>query len=131
MSNHAVREFRGTSDFADVSAARRFVRSQLVDIDPAVSSDMQLAVSELVTNAIEHGHADTVIVDISCVDGEVILVVTHPGTTDDLPDVDSWQPAPPEALAGRGLGIVRHLATSVSMRRLGDRVSITVRRSLA
>ena len=130
MSGHAVRQFSGTSDFSDVSAARRFVRAQLVNIDPDVSADLQLAVSELVTNAVEHGKADTVTVDIVCEDDEVVLMVTHSGSSDLLPDVDAWKTAPADAVAGRGLGIVRRLATSVSVQNHDGRVSITVRRSL-
>lgn len=131
MSSHAVRRFSGTSDFSDVAAARRFVRSQLSEINPDVSSDLQLVVSELVTNAVEHAHAEHVTVDVTIDGNAVVLTVAHRGTLDDLPDVADWRPAPADALAGRGLGIVRRLATSVTVEQQGDQVCIVVRRALA
>ena len=53
-----VRRFDCSSDFSDVASARRFVRQSLVGIDPAVSSDMQLVVSELMTNAMKYAFPD-------------------------------------------------------------------------
>ncbi len=123
-----VWRFDGSSDFSDVASARRYVRKALADIDPAISSDMQLVVSELMTNAIEHAAGPEVTVELAIHDHAVMLSVTCHGSAP-LAPVEDWQPAPPEARAGRGLAIVRQLATHVAVDHAGDALRIRVERA--
>ena len=60
-SGRGKRSERFTADVAELAAARRFVRRSLSsEVPERVVHDAQLVVSELVTNAIEHGHGDAV-----------------------------------------------------------------------
>lgn len=96
--------------------------------------DMELVTSELVTNAIIHpeatsGRVGTVAVDVELNDA-VVLLVSNVGPAGAIPPVDSWQPAPPLAASGRGLGIVRRLCDVVSVEQDGDRAVVRCRRRL-
>jgi anti-sigma regulatory factor (Ser/Thr protein kinase) len=123
-----VRRFDHSSDFSDVAAARRFVRQALADVDPAISTDLQLAVSELMTNAIEHALSPHITVEVTIDVGEVVLTVTSHGSGP-LAPVSTWEPAPPVASAGRGLGIVRSVATNVTVDHVDDTLRISVHRA--
>lgn len=71
-----------------------------------------LIVTELFTNAIEHGEADEVRVGVG-VDDHVTVVVSHPSTTGEpVPLVAVMPPATSER--GRGLAIVDRLALRVA-----------------
>ncbi len=128
VPSRLVRKFEQSSDFSDVAAARRFVRQALADVDPAISADLQLAVSELVTNAIDHAASPHVTVEVAIEAGEVVLTVTSHGSGP-LAPVTTWVPAPPEASAGRGLAIVRSIATNVTVDHRGDTLRISVHRT--
>lgn len=123
-----VRRFDHSSDFSDVAAARRFVREALADVDSAISADLQLAVSELMTNAIEHAASPHVTVEVAIDVDEVVLTVTSHGSGP-LAPVATWEPAPPEASAGRGLAIVRSVATNVTVDHVDDTLRISVHRA--
>jgi anti-sigma regulatory factor (Ser/Thr protein kinase) len=128
VPNPLVRGFDHSSDFSDVAVARRFVREALADVDPAISADLQLAVSELMTNAIEHAAGPHVTVEVAIDVGEVVLTVTSHGSGP-LAPVTTWEPARPEASAGRGLAIVRSVATNVTVEHVGDTLRISVHRA--
>lgn len=128
VPSRLVRKFEQSSDFSDVAAARRFVRQALADVDPAISADLQLAVSELVTNAIDHAASPHVTVEVAIEAGEVVLTVTSHGSGP-LAPVTTWVPAAPEASAGRGLAIVRSVATKVTVDHRGDTLRISVHRA--
>jgi anti-sigma regulatory factor (Ser/Thr protein kinase) len=124
-----IRQFDCTSDFSDVAAARRFVRSSLADVSADVVADLQLIVSELMTNAIEHGSCSDVTVELGVDDREIVLSVTSRGEGE-IPPVAEWVAAPADALAGRGLAIVRELASHVWVTRDGDLSTVHVVRGL-
>lgn len=67
---------------------------------------VQLLVSEIVTNAIVHGHADSVSMRLSCDDRAEVLI--------EVDDHSSGSPevreAGPEDEGGRGMRLVAHLA---------------------
>lgn len=95
---------------ADVRApgqARAFVRGRWPGLDDAVLDDVTLIVSELVSNAVQHGKPDIVLrmlvepfsIDVSVLDhGEQV-----PSTTIQVPEGT--------ATSGRGLSIVDRLAS--------------------
>ena len=89
---------------------------------------MQLIVSELVSNAIEHGASEQVAVEISVSKTKVVLSVESHGFVDQLPPLEQWALAPADEVSGRGLGIVRDLADSVQVVRENSSITITVQR---
>lgn len=114
-------------DTREVAAARRFVRARLQSSPSWLVDDAALAVSELVTNAVEHGVAGPIVVGVGRDDDGVVVQVTSVGPS---PDVDApvhWSAAPPHAGRGRGLGIVAGIASAVELDRAGDRLTTSVR----
>lgn len=122
---------RFPTDTAHVAEARSFVRSLLTDSGAEdLVADFVLMSSELVTNAIEHGTGEAVDVTVSC-DGEVAsLSVTSVGNAGDVGPSSEWHLAEPEAITGRGLGIVKALAHRIQVCRRGDQLRIVVERDL-
>ena len=102
---------------ASVRQARQFVADSLAGLAAAVSAedidDMKLVVSELVTNAIEHGQASTVRVEVATTDHTFRLTVR--GGRGFIPNPDTQRMAPPAQLSGRGLQIVRSLTDSMDI----------------
>jgi anti-sigma regulatory factor (Ser/Thr protein kinase) len=114
--------------FEQVGTARRFVRRELSAASPDLAGDMQLIVSELVSNAIEHGASEQVTVEISVSNAKVVLSVESHGFVDQLPRLEQWALAPSDEVSGRGLGIVRDLADAVQVVRENSSITITVHR---
>ena len=106
MARHAVVEF----------LVARGVSSVLVE-------DLELVTSELVTNGVLHGQPGPIDVEL-CLSEQIMLRVTNHGPVRAIPPVVDWQPPPPMALRGRGLGIVRRLSDHVAVD--GDDRSSTV-----
>ncbi len=114
---------------ANVSAARRFVRSELEGRVPADAvTDLMLATSELVTNAFEHGEPKPVSLTVRSNREEASITVVSAGEGSRVPDVDDWKTAQADRISGRGLGIVREIADDVKVERTGGKVAITVHR---
>lgn len=95
---------------ADVRApgqARTFVRERWPELDEGVLDDVTLIVSELVSNAVQHGEPEILLrmlvepfsIDVSVLDHGT----TVPPATIEVPDTG--------ATSGRGLSIVDHLAS--------------------
>jgi len=110
---------------AEVSTARRFVRSNLTGVPDAVASDAQLVASELVTNAIEHGAGGPVTMSVHFGDDAVAVTVESVGPAPGVGAVDDWRSADADEITGRGLGIVRAVADEVSVTRSPGRLVIT------
>ena len=91
------------------------------------SLDVAVAVTELVTNALEHGAAPVSVV--ARWNGQLTIDVTDAGTGDDDPDAWGTVPAPDGAERGRGVWIVRQLMDTYDARRgpKGTRVRVTLR----
>jgi len=114
---------------ANVSAARRFVRSELEGRVPADAvTDLMLATSELVTNAFEHGEPQPVRLTVRSNREEASITVVSAGEGSRVPDVDEWTTAQADRISGRGLGIVREIADDIKVERSGGNVAITVHR---
>jgi anti-sigma regulatory factor (Ser/Thr protein kinase) len=118
--------------YENVAAARRFVAERLdgMAADRCVVDDLRLAASELVTNALEHGEHEPVVVELGVNTGVVSLSVTSRSPHDHVAPVSDWSVAHADEITGRGLGIVRTLADDVSVSRGGGMLTITVERRL-
>lgn len=116
---------------ANVSAARRFVRTELEGRAPADAvTDLMLATSELVTNAFEHGTPQPVRLTVRSNRDEASVTVVSggEGEGDRVPEVHDWMTAQADRISGRGLGIVREIADDIKVERSGGNVAITVHR---
>jgi anti-sigma regulatory factor (Ser/Thr protein kinase) len=94
-----------------VGVARDEVRSFLSSVwpDPELVDDVRLVVSELVTNAVRHGVPPvTLDVDVVQADGRRRIVVV-------CRDAGPWDGTPPSPTGGRGLQLVRAIATEVQI----------------
>jgi anti-sigma regulatory factor (Ser/Thr protein kinase) len=103
------RQQRFPRDSRELSHIRRFVRTwfEQHDVAAAAVDDFELAISELATNAIQHGAGSTIDVRLA-VHGDVLTAVVAADSDHmaRIGQVETWQIAPPEAVNGRGLGIV-------------------------
>ncbi len=111
------------------SAARSFVATTLRDDGAPAHAveDFKLAISELVSNIVEHGagRGFDVCIDLARPDLWVVGIecaATDAGPT--LPDPAAWTLAGPDELSGRGLGIVRALMDDVAVHTAGGRLTI-------
>lgn len=105
-AEHAVLSLSATPEI--VPAARRFVRDCLADwrLQPELSSDAALLVSELVTNAIRHG-PPPVYLDISLEPDRVRISVADSSQSEPRPlSPGHW------AESGRGLALMEALAAT-------------------
>lgn len=117
--------------FENVATARRFVADRLDGAaDACIVDDLRLAASELVTNAVEHGNHEPVVVELAVATDVVSLSVTSHSPHDDVAPVSDWTVADSAEITGRGLGIVRNLADDVSVSRGGGMLTIKVERRL-
>lgn len=114
-------------ELREVATAREWLRTHLPDLPPDVSRDAQLVLSELVTNAIEHGTGDPVVVSADRRPDAVVLTVESVGPAPSVGAVDSWRVAEAHEVTGRGLGIVRAVADSVDVMKTADRLVVTAR----
>jgi anti-sigma regulatory factor (Ser/Thr protein kinase) len=118
---------RVPTDPIEVGGARRAAHDYLhgLGVPAGVVDDLQLAVSELVTNAILHGHPGTIRLEVELSPPRRVVVrVTNDGPAAAIPPVAAWRPASPLAISGRGLGIVRQLVDHADV--VGDEASTTV-----
>jgi anti-sigma regulatory factor (Ser/Thr protein kinase) len=117
--------------FENVATARRFVADRLDGAaDACLVDDLRLAASELVTNAVEHGNHEPVVVELEVDTDVVSLSVTSHSPHDHVAPVSDWAVADSAEITGRGLGFVRTLADDVSVSRGGGLLTITVERRL-
>ena len=129
------------AETASVPMARRYVRRAVRRLLPpdgsvdrtvvdALSADLELAASELVTNAVEHGRGESVELSVSSDGGAVTLEVVSDGEVERLGPSKDWQIADVGSTTGRGLGIVRALSDRVAVHRADGTVSIRLERDL-
>jgi anti-sigma regulatory factor (Ser/Thr protein kinase) len=118
--------------FENVATARRFVADRLDGIaaNAGIVDDLRLAASELVTNAVEHGDHEPVVVEVAVDTDVVSLSVTSHSPHDHVAPVSDWAVADADEITGRGLGIVRTLADDVLVSRGGGLLTITIERRL-
>lgn len=118
------------ADTAQVAVARRFVRRSLDGAVPSeVSADLQLIVSELFTNAVEHGRVDHVEVRLFVTSTVAGVTVDSHAPAPEVGAVETWSVADEASVTGRGLGIVRGLADAVQVEREPGRLVVTASRT--
>jgi anti-sigma regulatory factor (Ser/Thr protein kinase) len=114
-----------------VAVARRFVRRVLADCDADdLVADLELVMSELVTNAIEHGDGHMVDMAVACDGHDVQVSVTSHSGAGSVEPSDRWQVAEASSITGRGLGIVRALADTIEVWHRSGQLQIVVQRAL-
>lgn len=84
-------------------------------LPPDRLSDLLLLVSELVTNAMEHGARGLVTLDVALGAGRITVTVTSPGERSMVGDPTLWRLPTPDRPTGRGLALTARLARSVSV----------------
>lgn len=115
----------------DVSRARHAVSAYLTDrgVSSTIIDDIELVTSELVTNAVVHGHHGTIGVEVDA-EGEIVVTVSNRGPAQAIPPIAEWRPGPPQARSGRGLGIVRRLCDAVAVLEIDETTVVVCRRRL-
>lgn len=132
MTGFSGSERRFPSGSASAGSARSFVGGVLrrASVGQQATAEFELIVSELVTNAVEHGDGGDVAVRVDVSDAEWVVVAITSGIAGPTPPLDpaSWTVAAASQPSGRGLGIVRELAQAIDVVREGDSLAITCRR---
>lgn len=115
----------------EVGVARHAVASFLHDqgVPSTIVDDFELVVSELVTNAVMHGHGGPVRLEASASD-EIVLAVASKSAPGSIPPVAYWTLPEPYASSGRGLAIVHRLCDDVQIRNDGRGAVVVCRRRL-
>jgi anti-sigma regulatory factor (Ser/Thr protein kinase) len=106
-------------DMTDAGTARRFVRSQLADLDDELIHSAMLLTSELVSNAVLHAGGPTLL-GVSRLPAHVLITVAD----DHRAALPKPRSAPdPEMLAesGRGFQIIAEIAEDFGWQTLPDR----------
>lgn len=112
-----------------IAHARRFVRHTFDRCPPDLVADLTLIVSELVTNAVEHGSGEHVVVEAGLTTDQAVLRVESVGPAPDVPDVACWAVGACSGTNGRGLGIIAQLATTVEVERTPTTFTTVVTRA--
>jgi serine/threonine-protein kinase RsbW len=119
-------------DLHDVAELRhdvvRFLRGGR--LPSTVVDDLELVVSELVTNAIVHRSAGDAVAVLVMLGESIDVEVANHGSAAAVPPVGEWRVASPDEMSGRGLGIVRRLCDEAAIRQDGERVVVACRRHL-
>lgn len=97
----------------------------LAPVDPAVSGDVLLAVSELVTNALRHARGPYALELRG--DPRQVVVCVHDGST----DLPALRPHDPLRVGGHGLEIVTRVCTELTVERVAPGKQILARFDLA
>ena len=112
---------------ADIGVARRRVADAALSagLSPERAADVALVLSELVTNALEHGTGTNAVVRCTVDDGKFELSVSSE-TSDDLPYAKREPPGPAIA-GGRGLYVVAKIVDSLTVVGIEGRVTVECR----
>jgi anti-sigma regulatory factor (Ser/Thr protein kinase) len=115
---------------SSIGIARRFVSTSSLALVEGLGNgddllgDVELAVSELVTNAIEYGLAEPVTVRVAADTDALVVSVTSARSGPGIADPSTWAGPLPAMRTGRGLAIVRGLTDEVSV--AADDTTVTV-----
>lgn len=111
------RRFAATT--SSIGEARRFVREAAAGVisgrEHDLSSDLELAVSELVTNAVEYGLASPITVGVTVTTATVRVSVRSARSSPGISDPSTWAGPLPAMRSGRGLAIVRAVSDEVAV----------------
>jgi anti-sigma regulatory factor (Ser/Thr protein kinase) len=118
-----------SADTASIGEARRFVREVTAESmngrGDDLLGDVELAVSELVTNAVEYGLDEPVAVKVAVAVAAVVVSVRSARASSAIADPSTWAGPLPAMRTGRGLAIVRAVSDDVSVD--ADDSTVTVR----
>ena len=115
---------------SSIRAARLFVRQAAAEVldlagpESDLRCDLELAVSELVTNAIEHGLEGPITVIVAATADTVMVSVRSVRTPAGIADPSTWASPLPTVRTGRGLAIVRSISDEVAVD--ADDATVTV-----
>ena len=84
-------------------------------LDPKALGDLLLLVSELVTNAMEHGARGLVTLDVALAEDHVTVTVTSPGEPSMVGAPSTWRLPAADRRSGRGLALTAQLSRSVNV----------------
>jgi anti-sigma regulatory factor (Ser/Thr protein kinase) len=115
------------SSLTEVATGRQFVREQIDGRLPhRIADQIQLATSELVTNALVHGERGPIVMTVHVnTDTAWVRIASDADPSVQLPPVWDWSISPSSRLSGRGLGIVKAVSDWVDVERLGRQLAIT------
>jgi anti-sigma regulatory factor (Ser/Thr protein kinase) len=100
------------------SAVRELLTDRLGDVTPAGTlHDLHLLTTELVTNAVLHACADTILLTVAMDRARVRVAVTDPGTSEGIPQV---RPLDHDAVGGMGLFLVEQISQRWGVERTPD-----------
>ena len=104
----------------DADRASRRARATINDfydgrLDPRALGDLLLLISELVTNAMEHGARGVVTLDVALAEDHVTVTVTSPGEPSMVGEPSTWQLPTAEHRSGRGLALTARLSRAVNV----------------
>jgi anti-sigma regulatory factor (Ser/Thr protein kinase) len=100
------------------ATARELLTERLGEHTPAGTlHDLHLLTTELVTNAVLHARADTIVMQVAAHPARVRVSVTDPGSSEHVPEV---QPLAPDATGGMGLFLVEQISSSWGVERTPD-----------
>lgn len=119
------REFSAVA--SSIGEARDAVRSSLQrsHVADAQIADVLLAVSELVSNALEHGDGAPISLIVESSERLIVAAVTSTGPEISAPV--TWESPEAESPRGRGLTIVRAIADQVTVETNGAASTVTCR----
>lgn len=115
----------------DAGVARRAVARFLVGrgVPHLMADDLELLISELITNAVRHGRPGAVGVVVRVQPGvDVSVAVSNVGPVGAIPPVRSWHIPTTLVPNGRGLGIVRQLSDDIVVQGDARRAVVRCRR---
>jgi anti-sigma regulatory factor (Ser/Thr protein kinase) len=110
------RSFANTT--ASIRAARKFVRDTAAarGAEATLLDDIELAASEIVSNAVEHGSGDEFSILLTAENGRFAVEVTSGHDGHELAEPSDWLLPPKESLNGRGLHLVQAVSASSWLR---------------
>jgi anti-sigma regulatory factor (Ser/Thr protein kinase) len=132
-SSAAVPELVGQRSFpaatASIREARRFVKAEAAAVGASGTTldDIELASSELASNAVEHGSGSTFQVSVILGDAHVDVEVTSEVAGRIVADPADWIGPAADSITGRGLNLVKMLSEDTWVRTLAGSVTIGCR----
>lgn len=117
-----------TAATSSIGEARRFVCDATTGVigarRPHLRSDLELAVSELVTNSVEYGLDAPITVSVTVMPAMVLLSVRSARSSSAISDPSTWAGPLPAMRTGRGLAIVRAISDDVTVDADGSTVTV-------
>jgi anti-sigma regulatory factor (Ser/Thr protein kinase) len=104
------------SEPGNVAFTRRVIAAHSRGVGASnIASEVELVVSELVANIVEHGAAPAFEVSARSCGGVYAVTVRQASCGTTIPPLDQWTMPSTRSVRGRGLGIVRALAEHIEL----------------